>query len=107
MTVQKEKITRHVPYKYDYPYINMEYDPNTYDEEEDKRLCKSNVELMEISKQIRHTEVASPWRSPTDKPYHISRNMIRLIYGYRCRPANQMERISGDTRTIVLLTGMI
>lgn len=46
----KEEITRHVPYKYDYPYINTEYDPNKYDEEEVKRLCKSNVELMEIAK---------------------------------------------------------
>ena len=41
MSVQKE---------YDYPYISMEYDPNKYDEEEAKRLCKSNVELMKIAK---------------------------------------------------------
>lgn len=50
MPIPKEEITRHVPYEYDYPYINTEYDPNKYDEEEVKRLCKSNVELMEIAK---------------------------------------------------------
>ena len=67
MTIPKEKITRHVPYEYDYPYINTEYDPNKYDEEEVKRLCKSNVELMEIGSEERRVgkECRSRW-----SPYH-------------------------------------